>query len=37
MRKDKPNEYWSNKVQVQMHRDHAELGKDFEDGDWGAV
>lgn len=37
MRKDQPTVYWTNKIQTQMHRDHAELGKTFEDGDWHAL
>ena len=34
MRNEKPKEYWDPKTQVQMHRDHASLGKLFEDGNF---
>lgn len=34
MRKDQPQLYLNPKTQVQMHKDHKELGNAFEDGDF---
>jgi hypothetical protein len=37
MRKEEPDRYYSPQVQVQMHQDQANLGKEFEDGTWKAL
>lgn len=37
MRREDPDEYYKPKTQVQMHRDHAEFGKKFEDGNWSSL
>jgi len=37
LRKEDSNLYYSPKTQVQMHQDHATLGRDFEDGTWRAL
>jgi hypothetical protein len=37
LRKEDSNLYYSPKTQVQMHQDHANLGKEFEDGTWRAL
>jgi len=37
LRKEDSSLYYSPKTQVQMHQDHANLGKEFEDGTWRAL
>lgn len=37
MRRENPNLYYSGKIQTQMHKDRAELGTAFEDGDWASL